>query len=350
MSGFRQLDGGQIRQLIDTEQLYAAFQEAQAERLRRFRGSMSWKRVSGRQYLYRKTDDRWESLGRRSDETEHIHDRFRSGRQEAKERLRTLDERIRRNAPINRAMGLGRVPWVAARLLRRLERERLLGGAISVVGTHALYAYERMAGGHFSAAYVSTQDIDLLYDARNRLRFLAPDTREEGLRGVLRGVDSSFQPMTLSGYRAVNDAGFIVDLVMPMPSPPSRARDTGRIGSSREDMTAAEIEGLSWLQNSPQIQQVVIDERGFPLRLDAPDPRAFALHKLWVSERPDRDRMKAQRDGAQARAVAELVVRHLPHLGFDDPALSALPRFLRERTDALLAAARSSSDEESIEW
>src|SRR4051812_44691148 len=128
MPGFRQLDGGQIRQLVDTEQLYTAFREAQADRLRRFRGSMSWKRVSGHEYLYRKTDERWESLGPRSNETEHIHDRFRSGRQQAKERVRLLDERIRRNAPINRAMGLGRMPSVAARLLRRLDRERLLGG------------------------------------------------------------------------------------------------------------------------------------------------------------------------------------------------------------------------------
>lgn len=350
MADFTQLDGGQIRQLIDTEQLYAAFRQAQTERDQRFRGSVTWKRVRGREYLYRKSGGEWKSLGRRNDETENIYDRFRSGRSAVRDRLHSLDERIRRMAPVNRAMGLGRVPWVAAKLLRRLERAQLLGRALSVVGTHALYAYERMAGGHFDTAHISTLDIDLLYDSRDRLRFLAPDAREDGLRGILRDADASFQPMTPGGYRAVNDTGFIVDLIMPMPAPPSRDPGPARIGSSPDDMTAAEIEGLSWLQNSPQVQQTVVDERGFPVRLDVPDPRAFALHKLWVSERPDRDRMKARRDAEQARAVTGLVLRYLPQLRFDDTALGALPQALRARTGDLVSQARTPGGPGQVDW
>ncbi len=350
MPDFIQLEGSQIRQLIDTEQLFAAFREVQQEREQRFRGSMAWKRVGSRQYLYRKKGDRWQSLGGRNADTEHIYERFRTGRSETKERLRALDERIRRQAPINRAMGLGRVPWVAARLLRKLDRVHLLGRGVSIVGTHALYAYERMAGGHLASAHVATQDIDLLYDARDRLRFLAPATREEGLTGLLSEVDSSFRQMTPRGYRAVNDKGFIVDLIMPMPRQPARAPAPGRIGSDVDDMTAAEIEGLSWLQNSPQLHQTAIDERGFPVRLDVPDPRAFALHKLWVSERADRDRLKARRDAGQARAVARLVLRHLPHLRFDDESLSALPQALRTRTEALIDRAREDDLPDRTDW
>lgn len=350
MPDFVQLDGSQIRQLIDTEQLFSAFRELELEREQRFRGSMAWKRVGNRQYLYRKKGDRWQSLGRRDSDTEHTYERFRTGRAETKERLRALDERIRRQAPINRAMGLGRVPWMAARILRKLERVHLLGRAISIVGTHALYAYERMAGGHFASAHVATQDIDLLYDARHRLRFLAPDTREEGLTGLLSDVDASFRQMTPRGYRAVNDTGFIVDLIMPMPRRPARPSTPRRIGSGDDDMTAAEIEGLSWLQNSPQLHQIAIDERGFPVRIDVPDPRAFALHKLWVSERADRDRLKARRDADQARAVARLVLRHLPHLRFDDESLSALPQALRARTGALVARAREGDSLEQMDW
>jgi hypothetical protein len=346
---FTQLDGSQIRQLIDTEQLYAAYREAQRDREQRFRGSMTWKRVGGREYLYRKRKDRWESLGRRSGDTELILDRFRSGRAAAKARMQALDHQVRRNAPINKAMGLGRVPWPAARLLRKLDRYRLLGGAISIVGTHALYAYERMAGGHFASGHVATQDIDLLYDRRDRLRFFAPDMREEGLQGILREVDSSFQLLTPRSYQAVNDAGFLVDLIMPLPRQPALAAP-GRIGTGPDDMTAAEIEGLSWLQSSPHLQQTAIDEKGFPVPIDVPDPRAFALHKLWVSERADRDPMKARRDAAQARAVAWLVLRHLPHLRFDDDALSALPQTLRARAQGLVALAREDGMADGTDW
>jgi hypothetical protein len=350
MDIFTPLDGSQIRQQIDTEQAYSAIRAAQLERDQRFRGSMSWKKVRGRDYLYRKTGERWKSLGGRSRETEIAFDSFQSGRAAARERIASLDSEIRRMAPINRAMRLGRMPWTAARLLRRLDRRQLLGKAIKVVGTHALFAYERMAGGHFHQSQVATADIDLLYDARDRLGLVAPDTREEGLRGLLSSIDDSFEPIAPGAFRAVNSKGFMVDLIGPMPSSPSLSRKPARIGTDAADLTAAEIEGLTWLQNCPQIQQTVIDDRGYPLRLDVPDPRAFALHKLWVSERPDRDRMKARRDAAQAIAVAALILRYLPQLRFDGDDLRALPAVLRARTSELLDSAKRQDIEDLDTW
>jgi hypothetical protein len=347
---FNPLDGSRIRQLIDTEQLYEAFRDAQREREQRFRGSMAWKRVRGRDYLYRKKAGRWESLGPRGSETERIFERFHGGRAATKERLAKLDGRIRGHAAVNRAIGLGRMPWTAARLLRKLDRHRLLGTVLSVVGTHALYAYERMAGGHFVSGQVATEDIDLLYDHRDRLRLLAPGVRAEGLEGLLRDVDSSFRPTAPRSYRAVNDSGFIVDLIMPLPKRPALAHGSGRIGIALDDMNAAEIEGLSWLQNCPQVHQTVIDEKGFPVRVDAPDPRAFALHKLWVSERADRDRLKSRRDAGQAVAVTRLVLEHLPHLRFDDEGLSALPQALRERAGDLIDRAKAGELPDGVDW
>jgi hypothetical protein len=335
---FTQLSGEQTRQLLNTEQAYAAFRSARAEREERFRGSMAWKSVRGREYLYRKVRGDWKSLGRRNAETELIEERFREGRDAIKARIASLDQRIRRMAAINRAMGLGRVPWVAARLLRRLERMHLLGRAITIAGTQALFVYERLAGGHFHSSQLATEDIDLLYDARSRVRLLTTEQREQGLEGILRHVDPSFVPISRGAYRAVNDAGFIVDFITPLESNPAHSRPK-RIGSKDEDMTAAEIAGLAWLQNCPRIHQTVIDERGFPLRLDVPDPRAFALHKLWLSERPDRDRAKARRDAAQARAVAALVTRFLPQLDFAGDDLRALPEALRARTAELVSSA-----------
>lgn len=350
MPFFHQLDGDQIRQQINCEQAFAALRAAQSERDQRYRGSMVWKSVHGNEYLYRKSGDAWRSLGRRGPGTEHAFHRFHTGRDANKARIKALDETIRRMAPVNRALRLGRVPWVAARLLRKLERKRLLGEAISVVGTHALYAYERMAGGHLHSSQVATQDIDLLFDARHRLGLLPAVTREEGLEGILNSVDESFEAIAPGGYRAVNKDGFMVDLIGPRPRNPARPRGAMRIGSEASDLTAAEIEGLAWLQNAPQVMQSVIDEKGYPLHLPVPDPRAFALHKLWVSERPDRDRLKARRDAAQARAVAGLINRFLPQLPFDGPDLSALPDALRARAPELIRMATAFQQEEELDW
>jgi Nucleotidyltransferase len=69
-----------------------------------------------------------------------------------------------------------------------------------------------------------------------------------------------------------------------------------------EDLEGAAIFGLDWLINSPRVEAVAIDERGYPVRLVAIDPRAFALHKAWVSRREDREPLKAVRDLEQAQS------------------------------------------------
>jgi len=334
----RDLSGAQIRQLIDTEHVYVAFREAQRDYRQRFAGSMAWKTVTGRRYLYRKTGNAWKSLGPKSEQTEEIHERFHSRRDAAKARRASLDTQINALAPVNRAMRLGRVPWMAARILRRIERDGLLGQGFRVAGTHALYAYERMGGVHFASDAVATTDIDLLYDARGSLDLVASGLGEIGLIGALRALDASFAPTAPGSFRAVNDTGFMVDLITPATRNPATRQFRRSIGNPNHDLTAVEIAGLTWLESSPAIEQIVIDERGYPLTIVAPDPRAFVAHKMWLSQRDDRDPAKKRRDAAQAHEVAAMLVTYLPGLKFDDQALDALPIDVRKLGIALASA------------
>ena len=130
--------------------------------------------------------------------------------------------------------------------------------------------------------------------------------------------------------RAANKDGFLVDLIMPLAADPMRPATRNTVGVETDDLAAVEIEGLQWLVNSPKVEAVVIDERGYPLSCVSPDPRCFALHKRWLSERADRDPLKRVRDREQAVSVAQLVAAEMPHLRFDDPALGAMPRILRD--------------------
>ena len=58
------------------------------------------------------------------------------------------------------------------------------------------------------------------------------------------------------------------------------------------------------------------------------DPRVFALHKIWISKRPDREPLKIRRDVEQAKAVAAIATSYL-RLPFDSHDLDALPLDLR---------------------
>lgn len=334
--GYRELDGDQVRQLINTEQVFEAYREARAELGDRFAGSMAWKTVSGGSYLYRARAGTWKSLGPRSAETEALHARFTEGRARARARSADLARRLDRMAAVSRAEQLGRMPVIAARILRALAESGLSRPIVATVGTNALFVYERMAGVQIAESRLETADIDLLYDARTSLKLVAPEVTANGVVGLLKKVDHSFEILRKGGFRAANRDGYIVDLITPAGKDPIRPSEPRRIGAEADDLVAAEITGLAWLVNSPKVTATVLDLRGYPVEMVVPDPRAFALHKAWLSSRDDRDPGKRRRDRAQAELVAALVARYLPHLGFDDPALRALPAALRREAPSLL--------------
>lgn len=343
------LDGEQARQVINAEQAFEAYRATRHELRHRFAGSMTWKTISGSAYLYRGHRGIWTSLGPRGPETEKALIGFRAGRLRTRARMISLAKRLDRMAAVNRALDLGRVPVIAARVLRALADARLTDTAILTVGTNALYAYERMAGVRIADAILETNDIDFLYDSRASLKLLASDVAATGVAGLLRKVDRSFEIIGKDGFRATNRDGYIVDLITPASKDPMMSRGRRRIGSDPDDLMAVEIEGLNWLVNAPKIAETVMDQRGYPAPMVSPDPRAFALHKLWLSKREDRTPLKRRRDEGQARLVASLVTSRLPHLRFDDPALAALPRGLRDQAPMLAPTAEKRRDPSRIE-
>lgn len=50
----------------------------------------------------------------------------------------------------------------------------------------------------------------------------------------------------------------------------------------------------------------------------SPDPRAFAIHKIWLSQQDEREPVKKNRDKNQAMSVARLVKETLTYLKFGD--------------------------------
>jgi hypothetical protein len=323
---FRELTAAQSREFVDAAQTFEALMSTEQRRAG-YAGGMHWKSVNGSEYLYRTTGGRGRarSLGRRSEKTEAVYAEFHRGKGEVDQRYKTQLAALTERARFCRAARINRVPRVVTAILRELELRGLLGSGLSVVGTNALYAYEAAAACQFDSSLLATADMDLLWDARSKLQLSGGgDRMAGGLIDVLRKADSSFEPIKKDSFRAANKDGYLVDLIKPTPRPPWIDQPKKLVAS--DELVAAEIANLEWLQSSPRFSHVVIGDDGMPATMVTPDPRAFAVYKLWLSKQSRREALKRGRDQLQALAVARLVAERLPNLPFDAQDLKAFPQ------------------------
>ncbi|WP_018459042.1 GSU2403 family nucleotidyltransferase fold protein [Bradyrhizobium sp. WSM4349] len=64
---------------------------------------------------------------------------------------------------------------MGARIMRALDGFGILGFGIRILGTNAIYPYEASSGVRVDPGLATTEDIDLLFDARGGLTFVADD-------------------------------------------------------------------------------------------------------------------------------------------------------------------------------
>ena len=322
---YSDMNDNQRRIFIDTVQLYDAFRAA-LHKNRSYKGGMHWKKAKGREYLFR-SHDRYgygKSLGPRSPETEKILADFRQAKQQAKNHLSALKDRLNEQARFCKAAMIQRVPKTVTGILRVLDQHNILGRNVIVIDTNAMYAYEAASGVFFDSPMMSTKDVDILWDIRRKLTLVTDsESKPGGLLGIIRKADRSFEAVRSGDFRAVNRDGYMVDLIKPLPKKiMQKALD--RIGGPG-DLKTVEIRNLHWLISSPKFTQIVIGDDGMPAPMIVPDPRAFALHKFWLSNQDDREPVKKKRDRGQAIAVGKLVVEHLPQYRFDASELRMFP-------------------------
>lgn len=323
-----ELSDNQRRIYIDTSQVFEAFIEA-FRKSQSYSGGMHWKKAKGKEYLF-KSRDRFgygQSLGPRSPETEKILADFRSAKAHAKQQLASLKKHLKEQARFCKAAMIQRVPRIVTRILLLLDQQNLLGHHVVIAGTNAIYAYEAAAGRFLDHPLTATMDMDILWDVRSGITLAGNDDMDRtGLIDILRKADRSFELMGPQSYRAVNGDGYMVDLIKPEPKQMLK-KEQRRMGGTG-DLMAAEIRNLHWLVSSPKFSRIVIGNDGYPARMVTPDPRAFALHKLWLSQQIDREPVKKKRDRDQAKAIAQLVVRYLPQYQFVISELRMFPKEL----------------------
>jgi len=89
-----EMSNDQRRQLIDAQQAFHAWREADREFRHSYRGGMRWRRIGGHDYLYRIQGKVEKSLGPRSSRTEQLLAEYQSQRTRLRERRRRLSGRL----------------------------------------------------------------------------------------------------------------------------------------------------------------------------------------------------------------------------------------------------------------
>jgi hypothetical protein len=181
-----------------------------------------------------------------------------------------------------------------------------------------------MAAVQFAKELLASGDVDLLYDPRKKLSLISKRMDNNGLMGLLRKADKTFEPMKKNGFRAVNDEGFMVDLIIPE----REMWHNEIVQFAKDDLRTAEVPSLKWLCNAPVEEVIVIAANGMPIRLRVPDPRAFMVHKAWLSHQTNRQPVKKQRDMQQAELVSQALREYLPNYPIQPEHLRYLPKQL----------------------
>jgi len=282
-------------------------------------GRLAWKTVDERDYLYRITDSRGngKSLGRRDASTEAQFEAFQLAR-ETSERAWASCER---DGAIYRALRLPRIASYAAEVLREVDTAGLLGSdGVLVIGTNAMAAYAIEAAVTLPPTIDATEDFDLTW-----VREESGDPFEPTVFESLKRADSTFTINAERTFQARNADGHEVELLLPESLDGALPK--------HERFRPIPLPEQDWLLPGQRVEHIVCGFDATPARIVAPDPRWFALHKLWLSEKPTRNPLKKTKDALQGMLLLDMVLDHMPRFVIDGEFRAELPEPLKPYLD-----------------
>ncbi|AYJ85372.1 hypothetical protein D3Y57_05075 (plasmid) [Sphingomonas paeninsulae] len=303
----------QARALINVRQRYEVWMDVERE-LAQLPYDLRRKVISGRAYLY-KIHDRGgngTSLGPWSDDNEALFETYRSKKQQAKVRREISKAALDESGRLARALRLPMLASAAGPILREADRRRLLGTTVLIVGTNTMAAYASEAGGIIRTMPDETEDLDMAWTESD-----INANNDQVLWQLLKAVDPTFTVNTERTFQARNAKAYEVEILVA----PSRAATMARTDRPRP----VPLPEQEWLLEGRYVDQVVICRDGSPARIVAPDPRWFALQKLWMSEQSKRNPLKRSKDWKQGLLLLDAIAEAMPHYLLDAEFEARLP-------------------------
>lgn len=316
---FQPFSDEQARALVNLEQRYQVWIEAE-QALFALPYDLRKKDVAGRSYLYEINDrgGNGRSLGLWSPENEAKFAEYHRQKAGAKERRDATRPILEEAGRLCRALRVPMLANDAGPILREADRRRMLGSDLMVVGTNAMPAYAIEAGGFIREAPDGTQDFDMAWS-----RSAAGEVGgEQTIWPLLKAVDRTFTVNMERTFQARNAKAYEVEILVA----PSRAGTWFR----PDRPIPVPLPEQEWLLMGRPVDRVVICRDASPARLVAPDPRWFALHKLWISRQAKRDALKRPKDLKQGMALLDAVRAQMSQYPLDDAFEGALPDDLVE--------------------
>lgn len=311
MSQARPFSDEQTRLLVNLRMQYDAWMEAEQARavlpydLRR-------KTVHGRVYLYeiRDRSGNGKSLGPFDDTLASKFDDYHAQKDTLKTRIKSLRTVLAATAALYRALRLPLLSSDAGPIVRECDRRRLLGSHLLVVGTNAIVAYMVEANG-FIDLPDETEDFDLAWVSET------PEDAERRVWDMLKAVDPTFTVNSERDFQARNAKAYTVELLVA----PSRASTLG----AKDQPRPVPLPEQEWLLLGRPVDQVIGCRDGSPARIIAPDPRWFALHKLWMADQVKRNPLKRPKDRKQGLALLAAIAASMRHYPLDAAFAASLP-------------------------
>lgn len=311
MNIIQPLSAEQERALINMRQRYDVWIEAERE-LFAMPYDLKRKKIGEYEYLYEIFDriGNGKSLGAWDEEKEAQFEEYKAAKNALKERRDGARDALNESSRIARALRLPMLSADAGPILREADRRSLLGSHLLVVGTNAMAAYAIEAAGIFRDVPDETEDFDLAW---------AADEPEDGtqLWDMLKAVDPTFTINTEREFQARNAKAYEVELLVA----PSRVATL----AGKDRPRPVPLPEQEWLLPGRRVDQVVPCRDGSPARIVAPDPRWFALHKLWLGAQAKRNPLKRRKDTVQGAALLDAVAEAMPHYSLDHQFVESLP-------------------------
>ncbi len=301
----------QSRLLVNLRQRYEVWMAAEQE-LAVMPYDLRRKTVSGSTYLYeiRDRSGNGKSLGPMDEVRQAQFQKYHERKDALQAQIKGLRPTLAESAALYRALRLPMLSSEAGPILRECDRRRLLGSHLLVVGTNAIAAYMIEANGTITVPD-ETEDFDLAWVSET------PDEAERRVWDMLKAVDPTFTINSERDFQARNAKAYEVELLVA----PSRANTLG----AKDQPRPVPLPEQEWLLLGRPVDQVIGCRDGSPARIVAPDPRWFALHKLWMSVQAKRNPLKRHKDHTQGLALLDAVATAMPHYPLDDAFKASLP-------------------------
>ena len=316
MFNFIEYNNDQRKAYVNIEHIYSTYLELFHRYNKSYRYKMVWNKSGVSSYLQKRCYDTGgcTSLGKKSEKTEAIKQKFESQKLELKTSLKKYKKLLEKHEKISKFEKINRVPKVLANLLRIIN-EYGLDDKIIIIGTNALYSYEAKCGVFMEDEHLATYDIDIFNKRETKISVaLKTKLPQKTLKAILQDTDKSFSKSKETPYRFFNDDGIVVEIITQIP----------RKEQEQDDFSGVlnlEIDGIKWLRSSELYKVMVIGENGVCANMTTIKPLEYAIYKYWLGKHERKDYIKQQRDISQSKLVTRLIVEYMPNIEIKEEAL-----------------------------